>query len=213
MKVNAYHNCLHKNPVTCVPPHQPKVHQGGVADVVVFLRGVDGARARPWDHAEVSLEFRDRQMRLQQGQITTQAAFVRCGSAIEAVNRDADYHALRGRGADFFGMPLIKTDEPSRRTLLKSGIDELTSGAGYYWQHAHLFVDEHPYYARTDADGRFVLDQVPAGSYQLVCWMPSWIVTRKEIDPETAVIARLVWAPPQEQQLSVHVTPGRSRRP
>src|ERR1700722_12813447 len=46
MKVNAYHNCLHKHPVTCVPPHQPKVHQGGVADVVVFLRGVDGTRAR-----------------------------------------------------------------------------------------------------------------------------------------------------------------------
>jgi hypothetical protein len=207
MKVNAYHNCLHKTPVRCVPPHQPIVNSQnhGIADVVVFLRGVDPRHAKPWDHAQVRVEFRDRQMYLMQGTIATGAAFVRQGHAIEAVNHDADYHALRGRGADHFGLPLIKRDQPSRRILPRTGIVELTSGAGYYWQHAHLFVADHPYYARTDADGRFRLDQVPAGTYELICWMPSWHVTRKEIDPETAVIARLTWAPPQEQRQTVHV--------
>jgi hypothetical protein len=210
MTANAYHNCLHKTPVRCVPPHQPQVQNGRVENAVVFLRGVDPRRARPWDHGEVRVEFRDRQMIVKQGPNTSGAAFVRRGDAIETVNLDADYQALRGRGAEVFGLPLVKPKAPSRRTLSQVGIVDLTSGAGYYWQHAHLFVDDHPYYTRTDAEGRFKLEQVPAGSYELVCWMPSWVVTHKEIDPETAIIARLAWAPPVEQQHAVKVRVGQT---
>jgi hypothetical protein len=209
MTANAYHNCLHKTPVRCVPPHQPQVQKRGVGDVVVFLCGVDPRRARPWDHHPVRVEFRARQMIIKQGETTTAAAFVRRGNVIETVNFDEDYQALRARGAEVFGLPLVKPNVPSRRALTHTGIVELTSGAGYYWQHAHLFVDDHPYYTRTDAEGRFKLEQVPAGMYVLVCWMPSWIVTHKEIDPETAVIARLTWMPPVEQQHAVEVRAGR----
>src|ERR1700722_14988612 len=137
MTANAHHHCPHKSPVLCLPPHQPKVRNGGVGDVVVFLRGVDPRRGRPWDHGAVRVEFRDRQMVVKQGPVTSGAAFVRRGDAIETVNLDADYQALRGRGAEVFGLPLIKPNVPSRRTLSHNGIVELTSGAGYYWQQAH----------------------------------------------------------------------------
>ena len=210
MTANAYHNCLHKKPVLCVPPHQPKVANGGVGDVVVFLRGVDPQRARPWDHKDVRIEFRDRRMLLKQGEIVSEAAFVRRGDAIETVNFDEDYHALRARGAEVFGLPLVKPNVPSRRTISHNGIVELTSGAGYYWQHSHVFVDDHPYYTRTDAEGRFRLEEVPAGTYQVVCWMPNWRVVHKEIDPETAIIARLTWAPAVEQRQNIEIRAGQT---
>jgi hypothetical protein len=210
MTANAYHNCLYTKPVRCVPPHQPQVRNGGVGDVVVFLRGVDPQRARPWDHGAVGVEFRDRQMILKQGEFTCGAAFVRRGDAIETVNLDTDYQALRARGAEVFGLPLVKPNMPSRRTITHNGIVELTSGAGYYWQHAFLFVDEHPYYTRTDAEGRFKLEEVPAGTYQIVCWMPSWRVIHKEIDPETAIVARLQWAAPVERRQNVEVHVGKT---
>ena len=54
------------------------------------------------------------------------------------------------------------------------------------------------------------LEQVPAGKYEVVCWLPSWHVLRKEVDPETGIIARLAWAESQEQVRPVQVLAGRT---
>lgn len=208
----AYHPSLHKNPVRYETTHLPRVHpeNHGVHDAIVFLRGIDSRRAKPWDHAGVRVEFRDRRMELYQGKQPTNAAFVQRGDKVETINHDADYHALRGRGAAFFTLPLIKPEQVATQHLKKPGLVELFDASGYYWLHAHLFVTDHPYYARTDTDGNFELDQVPTGRYEIVSWLPNWIVARKEIDPETAITARLVWAPPQEQIQSVEVQTGRT---
>lgn len=191
-------------------PHYPSVNADnrGVAGAVVFLRGIDPHQAKPWDHAGVRIEFKDRQLHVHQGKHVSSAGFVRVGDEIEFVNRDADFHLLRARGAAFFAAPLQVPDQPSRRTLTKAGVVDLTSGAGYYWLHSHLFVAEHPYYVQTDADGRFNLEQVPAGTYELVCWLPSWVVTHRELDPETGVMVRYIWATPKEQVQTVEVRTG-----
>src|SRR6185369_13034566 len=94
----------------------------------------------------------------------------------------------------YFALPLIEANKMHERTLNQKGLVDLTCGAGYYWLHAHLFVADHPYYTCTDGEGRFTLDQVPAGAYEVVCWLPSCHLLRKEIDPETAITARLAWA-------------------
>jgi hypothetical protein len=70
---------------------------------------------------------------------------------------------------------------------------------------AHLFVDDHPYYARTDAGGHFELPRVPPGKYQIVCWMPNWHVVRRERDPESSLTRHLVFAPPMERAATVVV--------
>ncbi len=208
----AYNPSLPKNPARFVLPHVPKVHpvSRGVENAVVFLRGIDPARLRAWDHPKVSIEFHERKLLVKQGAHVSGVGFVRRGSGIEIVNRDTEYHILRGRGTTFFAMPLVNANESRERKLTQTGLVDLTCAAGYYWLHAHLFVAEHPYYARTDADGRFALDQVPAGDYELVCWLPSWRVERKEVDPETAIISRLVWQTPKEQSATVRVVAGRA---
>ena len=52
------------------------------------------------------------------------------------------------------------------------------------------------------------MEHVPAGTYEMVCWMPSWVVARKERDPESALIARTVFAAPVEQAVPVAVQRG-----
>ncbi len=205
---NAFQPNLYKNPVHCTLPHYPQVKNGGVMGAVVFLRGIDPHAAKPWDHPSVRIEFKDRLLQVHQGNHVSNVGFVPVGGDIEFVNRDPDYHLLRGRGAAFFAAPLQVPDRPGRRSLSKPGIVDLTSGAGYYWLHAHLFVAEHPYYARTDADGRFKIEQVPAGTYELVCWMPSWVVMRREYDPEAGIMVRYAWAKPKEQVHAVVVRAG-----
>ena len=207
----AYHPRIHEHPVRYETPHIPRVQpeNQGIADAVVYLRNFDARHSRPWDHARVRVDFHSRQMQLRQGGTASNTGFILKGGKVETVNHDADYHALRGRGAVFFTLPLLTQEHVSSQTVTQTGLVELFDAGGYYWSHAHLFVVEHPYYARTDSAGNFTLEEVPEGNYKIVSWMPSWHVARSEIDPETAVIARLVWHTPQEQRQQVHVQKGK----
>ncbi len=206
----AFNPALHKNPARFSTPHVPKVHgqNRGVESAVVYLRGIDPLRSREWDHAKVRVEFHNRRLTVYQGAKAGGIGFVQRDSAIEIVNRDGEYHNLHGRGAAFFAQPLVQRDVVHTRKLPESGVVDLTCGAGYYWLHAYLFVADHPYFTQTDADGRFTLEHVPAGTYELVSWLPNWHVQRKQYDPETAIIARLTWAPPVEQVRAVVVRAG-----
>jgi hypothetical protein len=97
-------------------------------------------------------------------------------------------------------------DSPLRRGLPSNGVVELTSAAGYQWMRAYLFVDEHPYYCRTNSRGDFVLEHVPLASYDLVCWLPSWKIQRHERDPETGMITRLIFRSPVSQSKPIRVS-------
>ena len=127
-----------------------------------------------------------------QGAQPTNVGFVRLGGRVTTVNHDSDDHALRARGASFFTLPLIKTQQVSEQKLTRNGLVELFDAAGYYWMNAHLFVDEHPYYARTDDDGGFVLSQVPDGVYEII----SWTEPKVAADTDAAAKCKLV---PYEQ--------------
>ena len=58
-----------------------------------------------------------------------------------------------------------------------AGILELSSGSALYWLRGHLWIGAHPYALVTNAAGEFELAQVPAGTYELVCWAPSWHIS------------------------------------
>jgi hypothetical protein len=171
--------------------------------VVVFLRGVEAQKGKRWDHPSVRLEQRDCQFHIVQGQADSPFGFVRCGESIEMVSRDRHFHSLHAGGAAFFSLTFPDPDQPLTRRLQEKGIVELTSAAGYYWMRAYLFVDEHPYYTRTDSEGRFVLSQVPPGQYEVVCWLPSWRKARHERDPESAIVYRLFFELPVEHRQTV----------
>jgi hypothetical protein len=49
------------------------------------------------------------------------------------------------------------------------------------WMKAWLWVFAHPYYAVTDADGKFEIKNAPAGEYRLVMWQEStgWVLGGK----------------------------------
>ena len=152
--------------------------------------------ARPWNIPAGRIEQRDLQFHILQGDLDSPYGFIRRGDDIAMVSRDPYFHALHVSGASFFTLMFPDPNRPLPRPLKENGVVELTSAAGYYWMRAYLFVDDHPYYARTDKEGRFSLEQVPPGQYEVVCWMPNWQEARHERDPETGLITRLFFQPP-----------------
>lgn len=182
----------------------------GLGGVVVFLREVDPAHARPWDHPPVTVEFRDQQLQVRQGNRTGRTGFVPRGGHITMLSVEPGFHALRARGAAFFSIPFPDPDQPRERQFDTCGRVELASAAGHYWQAADLFVCDHPYYAVTDTAGRFQFAQVPAGKYDLVAWHPNWVVTRTERSPESGLPIRVYYAPPLETSRPVGVPAGRT---
>jgi hypothetical protein len=182
----------------------------GVAGVVVFLREVDIARAKPWDLPPASVEFRDSQLVVVQGEVASRAGFVRRGDSVRINSAEERFHIARGRGAAFFSFAFPDTHKPVEQRLEQCGRVDLTCAAGCYWQAAQLFVCDHPYYAVTDAAGQFRFTQVPAGRYDLVAWHPNWVAERTERNPESGLPARLIYAPPLETSRPVAVAPGRS---
>lgn len=191
-------------------PHQPRVWaDGALAGAVVFLRGVEPTAARPWDHAPVTLEMNDEQPMVRQGDAPPGlVGFVRRGDAVKMVSRQPLLHVIRARGAGFFTLTLPKPDLVRTRPLNEIGHVEMTSATGNIAMRGHLFVDEHPYYALTDADGRFSLPGVPAGNYELVCWRPDWRIERQERDPETLLRVRLFFQSAKETAVQATVRSG-----
>ena len=192
-----------RRPNPNVPTIEPLGH--GIVGAIVFLRGVDPARAKPWDLSSVCVEQRDCQIRVVQGTETASVGFVRLGDTLEMVSRDPWMHALHVGGASFFTLMFPDPEQPLQRRLTSSGLVELSSNAGYFWMRGYLFVAEHPYYCRTDREGDFTLKGVPPGSYRLTVWLPNWRVARQERDPESGLVSRLFFEPPLEQEQPIVV--------
>jgi hypothetical protein len=179
---------------------------GGLADVLVTLDGVDPAKSRPWDHNPVSLSIDDFDYRLKQGHRPTRVGIVRAGTPVTFETGDAEVHAVRGRGADFFTLTLPFANKPRSRVMTPPGVVELTSGAGYFWNAVDLCVRVDPYAAVTDAAGRYELSQVPPGNYTLTFRIRNPRVTGVERDPETGLPFRQTFAPPATRSFPVAVS-------
>jgi hypothetical protein len=179
----------------------------GVGNAVVFLRAVNPLRSKPWNHAGVFVDVADKRMRLEQGHELVHSAFARHGELLSMVSSDDRLHIVRARGAAFFSLTFTVAHKSRQRRLDQKGLIEMSSGVGHFWQRGYVFVDDHPYYTRTDAQGRFALSQVPTGDYQLVCWIPNWKVREQERDPETAVVRFVTFAPALELEQAVNVLP------
>jgi hypothetical protein len=213
VQMNPFANEIFQQRHTRPNPLAPRIDARGrgVADAIVFLRGVDPAAARSWDHPPVRVEQRDCQFLVRQGEQTSGVGFVRRGDPVTLLSCDKAYHSAHAGGAAFFTLTFPDCDQPRVRCLDANGLVELSSAAGYYWMRAYLFVDDHPYYTRTDAEGSYTLPQVPPGNYEAVCWLPYWLPERHERDPESGAIARLFFRPPLEQKQAITLGPAESR--
>jgi hypothetical protein len=71
-------------------------------------------------------------------------------------------------------------DQVVARPMNNAGVVTLKCNGGHVWMNAEVFVIDHPYYAVTDASGRFELTDVPPGIYVIEAWHEGWGVTGRQ---------------------------------
>jgi hypothetical protein len=191
-------------------PLQPKIDAKtrGVSGGVVFLKGIDPARSKPWGWPEVEVGCRGLQIEVLQGQSTRTIGLVLPGEPVRLVSHEGDMHSVRARGRSFFTQMLTEVNVPVERSFPRRGLVELSSGSSYYWARSYLYVDDVPYYAFPDADGGFSLTDVPDGEYELVFWMPNWKPGQKDRDPEALEIVSMAYRAPLLKSTKVTVKRG-----
>lgn len=93
------------------------------------------------------------------------------GQTLEMHNSDPflhDAHALLG-SRTLFNVAIL-SGRTVRQPLLDAGLIHINCNVRHTWMHAYILVAEHPYHTVTDADGHFVLEDVPPGIWTLRVW-------------------------------------------
>lgn len=99
--------------------------------------------------------------------------------------------------------------EVDARALRRPGFFYVKCDAGHIWMSAYVWVVEHPYYAVTDAQGKFELKDVPPGKYTLRFWHPGWT---SEPEMRDGKIAGYRYGPPVMHSMEIEVKAGETAK-
>jgi len=174
----------------------------GVADAIVYLDKVPEGKRMPAE----SLTLNQKSC-----EYIPHVVVVPLGSQLEIVNSDPILHNVHAYDTTPDRKTMFNIAQPIRgqRTTIKQtklntpGIITATCDAGHPWMSATVMVADHPYYAVTDKNGNFVLENIPPGSYTLHMWHEGVAVTDKEM--ENGKVKKYYYEEPYESQKDVTV--------
>ena len=138
---------------------------GGVQNAFVYIRRGAPKMDYPVPTEAIELDQKDCMYRPRvQGMLV--------GQTLKVLNSDPVTHNVRSfpvRNRAFnFGQP---AETGPRERLFDAPEREIEIQCDIHpWMHAYLFVMEHPFFAVTDAEGKYSIAGLPAGDYSLSIW-------------------------------------------
>jgi plastocyanin len=135
----------------------------GIGYAVVSLKNVDGGRLNA--RASVILD--------QQGcRFQPHVVLIPRGATLEILNNDEILHNVRttSKKNPPFNKAQPKFLKKIKHTFKAAPEKIKVQCDAHSWMSAWIVVQEHPFYAVTDASGQFTLTDVPAGTYTIESW-------------------------------------------
>jgi plastocyanin len=138
----------------------------GIRNVVVSLQNVPARAKREWTFPAAKMDQK-------QCSFTPRVVIVPAGGTVEFLNSDRLLHNVRSAGKE---NPPFNRAQPHARSisfsfkqpeLLRIDCDL------HSWMRGWVVVAEHPFYAVTNEQGEFTLENVPPGKYTLQVWQES----------------------------------------
>lgn len=139
--------------------------KGGIQNVVVSLLRIP--KGLPVETGNKPI-----QMDQQKCVFIPHVLLVPAGAEFLVLNSDPVLHSFHTMGAHNKELNIIQTKTKRRRlpmTFPEPDTIKVVCDV-HSWMKAWIIVTEHPYYALTDADGQFRLENVPEGSYRIKAW-------------------------------------------
>jgi plastocyanin len=146
---------------------------GGVKNVFVWLQDASNPRAKLPIHPDLK-EVKDKEVVIDQPccKFEPHALGLRAGQVLVGKNSAPIAHNMHWLGGD---------DNPGDNKLIPAGgkvtIELVASNRPvqitcdiHRWMKAWVRVFDHPYFAVTDAEGKFEIKNAPAGKYNIVMW-------------------------------------------
>jgi hypothetical protein len=141
----------------------------GVANTVVFLRGVTKGKAMDLPTSRMQLDQKT-------CRYVPHVLIIPEGGSLKIESEDPVLHTVQMFGVATNNIPFPFQHQFIPVTLQRNGVVELKCNAGHVWMNANALVVKHPYYAVTDEHGAFKLSDVPPGEYEIVAWHEGWQV-------------------------------------
>lgn len=160
--------------------------QGQVGNAVVSLEGIEAGKPIQISRRPALVNARCR--------FRPHVLSVSVGQKLEIVNGDPvlhNTHAKMDGVRTVFEVSLPVQNQKIPRLIREPGIMKVECDAGHEWMSAWILAFSHPYHAVTGEDGRFVIDQIPPGTYRVKAWHEELgsQVLETEIPPDgTAVL-------------------------
>ena len=160
--------------------------QKGIRSAVVWLETPPpSVKANPAPPAQIDQK---------QCVFTPRVVVVPAGGTMEFLNSDRLLHNIHSVSKD---NPTVNRTQPKGRTIpvvfARPEIIRIKCDL-HSWMNAWVVVADHPFYALTNEQGEFVLDNLPPGQYTLRVWHESLGTLRKDVtvgDGVTAVTVEM----------------------
>ncbi len=136
-----------------------------LADAAVLVEPVAGTPARPRTRAHAAIEQRGREF-------IPWMTVVQTGTSVDFPNNDTIRHHVYSFSEPKRFEIKLYAGKPGQPVVFdKPG--QVDIGCNIHdWMEAHVLVVDTPYFARTGADGRASITNVPAGHYRVRPWHP-----------------------------------------
>ena len=136
----------------------------GIKNAVVFLQSVTGGQSLSMPASNPAIDQLD-------CVYDPHVLLVPAGATVDIKNSDGILHNIHTYSEK---NPAFNTAQPKfkkviSKTFSQPEIIQVTCDV-HDWMTAWIVVQDHPYYALTDATGAFQLTGVPAGEYELKIW-------------------------------------------
>ncbi len=138
----------------------------GIRNAVVSLQNVAPSAKRDWNFPAAKMDQK-------QCSFIPRVVIVPVGGTVEFLNSDRLLHNVRSTGKE---NPPFNRAQPHARSisfafkqpeLLRVDCDL------HSWMRGWVMVADHPFYAVTNEQGEFILENVPPGKYTLKVWQES----------------------------------------
>jgi plastocyanin len=161
---------------------------GTLADVFVYVKsGLPEGATYPVPAAPVTID--------QKGCMYHPRVFgIMVGQTLEIENSDALLHNIKAMGKQNrpFNISQPAAGMTTNRVFTATEVMLPFECNVHGWMHAYAGVLPHPFFATTGADGSFSIKNLPAGTYTLAAWHPSFgeaTATVTVHDAETSTVS------------------------